>query len=326
MADPLTTLHVVDSSVWIALADEHPKILYNLCELVELSAIRIGVPGPVHSEIVVAQPEWLASRKKAWQSRIGELEKFSELLARTEDPLSESPKPSVEYRRMLRSMRESVEKFDGDPHRKMVSDLLTSRNVVRIPVTGDIFKKVVEQGLRKRKPFSTKNSVADAVILFSVIRWAERHPEENVCFHTLNTKDFSSPESKKSPHPHIAECFEPNSRLSYSANLSSLAGLVRGLDPADLYPRNAHGCSVCDSPVLIDSISCKNCGAWPADAPDHEEFKLRPFREGYLVDVLGFDDEGYRLSCDECGRKTFDIELSDLCSYHEHVTREWDKF
>ena len=138
-------------------------------------------------------------------------------------------------------------------------------------------------------------------------------------FHTLNTRDFSDPKDPEQPHPDIAHLFAPSTNLSYSAGLGQLSRALAPLDPFDFYPRDPHGCWLCDEKVLIQGISCISCGAWPSGAPDDEGYTLNAYRGGYLVDVHPYEEETYRLSCDECGKKTFEVSLKDTCSYHEHM-------
>ncbi|MBL6756536.1 MAG: hypothetical protein ISQ11_09020, partial [Planctomycetes bacterium] len=180
----LNALHVLDSSIWIDLIDRHPDLLYKVVDLANLSVLQIGVPGTVHLEMTRNAPERLAARKRDWHARIGELIRFAEMLRRTEDPFGPDGPPSRSYVSALEAMRGSIDDFEGDPHHGMVTDLLRSKHVTAISEPKAIHAQVVEYGISKKKPYGGKNSTADATILFATARWAARHPDRDVFFHT----------------------------------------------------------------------------------------------------------------------------------------------
>jgi len=320
---PNSPIHVLDTCAWIEIVEspKHDEVFFKLRQLIDLGVLRIALPDTVHFELTNFDPGWLKKRKKDWNSRVGELEQFLHHVARNEDPFDPDGQPTTRMLDALDEIRQTIAAYEGDPHRGILSDLLASRNVVRIPAPKAIYADVIESGLRKKRPFSGKNSVADAVILFATARWAERHANESIVFHTLNTKDFSDPKDSRRPHPDIAHLFEPNTNLKYSSGLGQLSRALAPLDPIDFYPRDPEGCSICEEKVLIESISCMSCGNWPKGAPDDEGYTLKRYRGGYLVDVHDpYDGGSFRLECDACGRKTFEVYLNDLCSYHDHVT------
>jgi hypothetical protein len=75
---------------------------------------------------------------------------------------------------------------------------------------------------------------------------------------------------------------------------------------------------MCHASVPIEELSCNACGTSYDDLIDEDGYTLTPYRGGYLVDT------GERLKCSNCGRKTFHVELADLCSYHQHMMSKDD--
>lgn len=173
----------------------------------------------------------------------------------------------------------------------------------------------MQHGLGKKKPFGEKNSTADAMLLFSVAHWAQKRPRTEVHFYTLNHKDFSDPDHKELPHSDIAQFFAPSTNLFYHHGLQHLMQSIQPLRVYDFYPEHeGHGCGMCDGPVPIEEISCDACGEEYSALLGEEDYTLKNYRGGYLIDV-----SGERISCSACQRKTFRVELAGFCSYHHHV-------
>ena len=152
-------LHVLDTCAWIEIVEspKHDEIFFKLRQLIDLGAVRVGLPKTVHSELTNFDPGWLKHRKRAWNNRIGELTQFLEHVARTEDEFDPNGTPSSRLLSALDEIRQAVASYEGDPHRDMLDDLLKSKNIVHIAVPKAIHANVIECGLQKRRPFSGKN-------------------------------------------------------------------------------------------------------------------------------------------------------------------------
>jgi hypothetical protein len=221
-------------------------------------------------------------------------------------------------------MKAALEAHEGDPVHDAVQRFVSSATPTRIPMTKDVYAQIVEHGIAKKMPFAKKNGTADAAILFSTLRWAKRRGNRLVYFHTLNSADFSVQGKPELPHADLAHCFAPNTSVQYCYDVRELVAAVKPLDPLDFIPRRKDGCTICEGDVLIEHISCAKRGHWPRNAPDHEGYRLRRLAGGVAVDVFDHDGEQWRLECDVCGRRTFDVELSDLCSYHHYTASKDD--
>lgn len=315
-------VHVFDSSVWIGLCDQ-PILLRSICSYATRGRIAVGVPQQVEHEVLgPAAKESFKRRRKGWLSRVGELEMFLELLSRVTTPSQPSPSSnaSVDCKAALTELRWRIGNCHIDPDAAYISSVFASPHVVRIESPPAIYKEVVELGLSDRKPFGNKNSTADAIILLSLVRWAKNRRGRRIVFHTTNFKDFSDPNHRDQPHPDLAKFFAPNTSITYSEGYAKLRGIVDDLDGEDLGGPPAWGrCLVCDEQTEIESISCAACGSLPSHWPEGEPYELTRRGGGYLVDAWDDNGDRWRATCDNCGKKTFDIELGSLCSYHQHM-------
>jgi len=141
--------------------------------------------------------------------------------------------------------------------------------------------------------------MADALILLSIHRWAQRNKDLDISFYTLNTKDFSDPASKTAPHDDIKQFFEPTTNISYHSNLGTLLSSISGLDPFDFYPEPAPGrCARCNECVPIESLSCNSCGETYPDHIDEDGIHSRPFEAAIWLTL----ESGYS-AADADGRR-----------------------
>jgi hypothetical protein len=320
MPSPPKVLIVFDSSVWIDLIEFHPDTLDKVIRLAQLGVLHLGVPTVVRQE-VPPSTEVIAAQKKSWTKRIEELRRCAALLTEEQrDGVMDGSLKSVRnFELGLDDMLEAIKAYKGDPYRDRVIRLFNSNVPVSIPCPKAVNDQVLGWAIQKKKPFGEKNSVADALILFSVCRWATKNPVSEVHFYTLNTKDFSDPTDRRQPHPDIRHLFSPTTNLAFHGDVADLHKHVAGLDPSDFYPEPKPGsCLVCHASVPIEELSCNACGTSYDAWIDEDSYTLTPYREGYLVDA------GERLQCSNCGRKTFNVELADVCSYHQHMMSKDD--
>src|SRR5690606_14298906 len=88
-------------------------------------------------------------------------------------------------------------------------DKLFSNHAIIIDADESIYKKSGEFALQKKAPFKTKNSFADALIIFSLLDYLKKSKIENAIFVTYNTDDFcEKKEGKKLLHPDLTNEFE----------------------------------------------------------------------------------------------------------------------
>lgn len=314
-------LHVFDSCVWIELIEHRPEALGKIIEFAQVGAIKLGAPDVVVSEIP-PNKDVVDGQKKRWSRSIEELRKCARLLHDAEVArffARPGEAPVQNFNEALNAMLDAIKAYRGDSNRDWVIQILNSRLPVRIPAPKALNETVVNWGLQKKKPFGTKNSTADTMLLFSLHRWAQRNTQAEVHFYTFNIRDFSAPDNKRLPHPDIEQFFAPATNLQYHTTLEHFHAGIKGLDPSDFYPEpDFDRCAMCDGPVPIEDIYCDACGAPYESWIDEDGYTLKAYRSGYLVDADG------RLSCGECGRRTFQVELASLCSYHQHVVAKDD--
>lgn len=313
-------VHVLDTCVWIELIEKEPSILHDLVDLVHHSAITLAVTPTLRAELRPHDEDAINRQKKNWRSRVGELEQFVEQMSKHDELFGPDPNVALQFMPIAERLRKLIDGYIGDPSRDLVRNLLESPGVLLINETKDLHELVVQQGTSKKKPFGGKNSTADALIFFAVHRWACRNPKRQVCFHTLNFRDFSAENDQTKPHIDLSGYFSPRTSLYYSYGLGPLISLVKSLDVYDYYPRMVGGCVICGEATPIENISCMGCGERPYDAPDDEYYTLTPRGDGYLVDVLNDHDGNWRIFCHNCGRKTFHVERARLCSYHQYTS------
>ncbi len=76
-------------------------------------------------------------------------------------------------------------------HFERINQILS--NAETIQLCPEIERKVVSMGIAKRAPQHKKNSVADAVIVYSLIKYVENNPGSHFFFASNNTADFFDP-------------------------------------------------------------------------------------------------------------------------------------
>ncbi len=79
-------------------------------------------------------------------------------------------------------------------------------------------------------------------------------------------------------------------------------------------------CQRCQGDVGFESVVCVSCGCSVSYPPSPDECSLRPFRDGYLIDLHHYGSHGdHRLECEHGARKAFDVDRSSYCDYCEHM-------
>ncbi len=75
-----------------------------------------------------------------------------------------------------------------------IEQILDSDVAIQVPVSGWSKNMAIEHALKKKAPFRSRNSMADALIFFSAVEWVDTKKPDNSFFVTHNTKDFSEPQ------------------------------------------------------------------------------------------------------------------------------------
>lgn len=91
---------------------------------------------------------------------------------------------------------------------KLIDDLFKHRSTIVLTIKDEIFLKAGQFALDKKAPFKTKNSFADALIVFSFIDYVKTNSIEDAFFISYNTDDFcEKKEGKKHLHPDLQPDF-----------------------------------------------------------------------------------------------------------------------
>lgn len=91
---------------------------------------------------------------------------------------------------------------------KLIDDLFKHRSTIVLAIKDEIFLKAGQFALDKKAPFKTKNSFADALIVFSSIDYVKTNLIEGAFFISYNTDDFcEKKEGKKYLHPDLQPDF-----------------------------------------------------------------------------------------------------------------------
>ena len=192
---------VIDTCVWGDLFDKEPTLATKLSHLIEQSKVTIVLP-----ELIVS--EWDGIKNKITNQLI---KKLSEISASYE-----------KLRSLAKEVGEGVneDKFiHSDLANKIViqriallDSIIKSDKTILLPISPATKSLAIEYALEKKAPFRSKNGMADALIFFSAIEWADTNPEKIKYFVSSNVADFSNKEGGdiNSLSPDLAKSIEKN--------------------------------------------------------------------------------------------------------------------
>ncbi len=96
----------------------------------------------------------------------------------------------------------------------LIENLLSKAEI--IPSNLDIQQKVIDWGIRKKAPLHNNSSIADAIIAFSLIQFADERQGNQFFFVSNNTKDFYEKKNKEwEIHSDLKPDFESLNITSY---------------------------------------------------------------------------------------------------------------
>lgn len=198
-----------DSNIWIYSLDESWQIENQLDYLepwIEKGEVKLLLPKMVINEWGNHENKQADERKK----------KLNDFFNMAEEILpsaffSEYKQPSVQ--------------------RKIIDDQLNrAKKLVLqseiIPDYPEVTSRIVSDGIAKKAPLHKKSSIADAVIVFSLIQYSKLNPGNHYFFISNNTEDFYQKTNKnKEIHSDLKEDFENNNIQAYTS-LSQLIHLL----------------------------------------------------------------------------------------------------
>ncbi len=202
---------LIDTCVWldIAKSSKGENLLHLLEQLINEDKIELIIPEIVITEFERNKERTIASAKKS---------------------LSEH----------LKKVRELVFSYSNEDNRQNILNELNNLDHI-IPIKSDIaiysivrietlFKqsiiigvndeiklKAAERAINKLAPFHlSKNSIGDALIIESYVKFQKENPEEEIAFITHNKNDFSLRNgNQKLPHEDLEEIFKDPSSNYY---------------------------------------------------------------------------------------------------------------
>jgi hypothetical protein len=177
-----------DSNIWIYSLDDSWRVENHLDYLepwINEGLVKFLIP-----EIILK--EWGKHRQEQVEVRVKKLKDFFDM--------AEEILPSSFYSDYLNP---TTQKGIIDLQLDRIDKLLKSAEV--IPLLPEVEKKVLECGIQKKAPLHSKSSVADAIIVFSLIDYVEKNNANQFFFISNNTSDFYE---KGNIHPDLKPDFE----------------------------------------------------------------------------------------------------------------------
>jgi PIN domain len=199
-----------DTNIWIYSLDESWTIENQLDYLepwIENSEVRILLPKMIISE-------WADHEETQTKEREKKLREFFEM--------AEEILPSAFF----------AEYKEPANQRKIIQNQLQrAKNIIDkaeiIPDYPEVKTKVIENGILKKAPMHKKSSIADALIVYSLIHFAKLNPGNHYFFISKNTEDFyETKDNKKIIHNHLKSDFDSFNIKAYQT-LNELTNHLR---------------------------------------------------------------------------------------------------
>lgn len=217
---PAGTIHMlVDTCAWLDLAKQSDggKVVSMLKELVDQGKIDILVPDIVITEFERNRDRVQASMTKSVSSKFNEVRKA----------ISEHGRGA--------NKQKALDELDNITHQvPLVNQLATQsfdailallKSATIIAPTPAMKEAVIENALSKRAPFHReKNSVADALLIEMYRATIDAAiSQDQYCFITHNTKDFSSTDGDlRKPHADFSDYFTPTASRYFTSLQTAL--------------------------------------------------------------------------------------------------------
>lgn len=189
-----------DSNIWIYSLDESWQIENQLDYLepwIEKGEVKLLLPKMVISE-------WGNHENKQADERKKKLNDFFNM--------AEEILPSAffaEYK------EPTIQKKIIDEQLNRAKKLVLQSEI--IPDYPEVTTRVITDGIAKKAPLHRKSSVADAIIVFSLIHFAKVNPGNHYFFISSNTEDFyQKNQNRKEIHEHLKEDFDTNNIQAFT--------------------------------------------------------------------------------------------------------------
>jgi hypothetical protein len=209
---------ILDTCVWIDLVNKNQEIYLDLLDdLIDKEHITLVIPEQVSSEWNKNREDKIIKEKESTYEQLKEKLKVLGIITKTakiddlEDQLH-SFKLSLE-----RNKEKVLNTFTSLTER--VDKLLNHKNniIIHLNNTDKVKDQVIEFALKRKAPFTNKNSVGDAIIFFSSLEYSLKS-RARVLFVSTNHKDFGE-KSSSELHKDLKEVSK-DSNFTYFNSLS----------------------------------------------------------------------------------------------------------
>ena len=225
--------HVFDTCVWITLANhiQHRSLAHNILRRNEIGELHFAAPEVVRDEFSAGIGKQVKRAKAQATEAADTLTWLVDAAIRHiwsfED---DGPKITESHRDSLTEILSAIKLMESDPLESYIMRAI-ERDFEPIPCLKGDSTLIGKQAIEGRAPFISKSaSIADARILFSILRFAKKHAGREFHFYTLNTVDFGCPEDNRNPHPDIASLLRTVPNVTYHGKLADIYGLKQDED------------------------------------------------------------------------------------------------
>lgn len=225
---------IIDTNTWIYMANgynqdtgsfesgHHFKLVEKIADLVTQEKVEIIV-----NDIII--DEWKKNKVRTEtlinkiQAGIDEFEKSINNSKKHVSP--EGAKKADEFLNEYKlERRKEIQR--NRAHISTVENLLFNKSTT-IPITQSVKNLALDLALKKKAPFHKKNSMADALILFSAIEYFKEGGFDwidNTFFVSNNTEDFCEKKGSSKIHPDLA-AYLVQSQILFDTNLARVLNL-----------------------------------------------------------------------------------------------------
>jgi hypothetical protein len=192
---------IIDTCVWIDLGRTLVEVCEKISDLVKRGKVRLILPQIIIDEWNRHKPEIIAGKEQSIRGKIKNARSISEYL---------DQEAAEEFRRILDDFQERKGEIENLALKgvEAIEYLFSHSSSVRLAVTEKAKLQAVDCALAKRAPFQSKNSMADALIIFCVTDYIIQENLANCIFVSSDTQDFGSKSNKAQIHQDLNELFE----------------------------------------------------------------------------------------------------------------------
>ncbi len=174
---------ILDTNIWIYLAEgQHPFVLEGLIKKVNDNEISLLV----NDEII---KEWDRNNSLSKERIKKELKKQLEFAKELKSCLKSEDE--IKFNELISKIKDSNPEFEAtiDSRFQLVDDLIKKQSI-NVPISIGNKLEIIDWALKKQAPFHrNKNSVADALILFSSIEFIKKNGINNVNYNRIDISD-----------------------------------------------------------------------------------------------------------------------------------------